>query len=257
MEWVMVALLSTILFFLPDNLELKLIYGGALVGVIILAGARSFAGRVEDPNISLLTSTLQISVRLMQLAIVGAIASLSYIILSTTGDFTAIALFGSISFASYLLLILFDQIILRKSMDSINSMADELAGDDYIGRLMGGIIDTQTDMAEDAINSGENPDKTNQIKHFLILLGLFPVFILITSPASWLLSQATGSWKLALVFPLSLVFVRDTTRYLYYTYGAANSVNHFKLRVRWELLWLVLLGLILAATLGYNISAPL
>lgn len=255
MERGLIALLSIFLFFLPVKLELKLVYAGALAGVAALAMIRSLADKADDPNLAFLTSSLQFSVRFMQLALIGAIASISLLFVELVYEVPPIMLFVTVSFGLYLLLIVIDKLILGGSLDSLNEMIEDLAGDDYLGRLLEGILISQTNELQRALDEGKKPDRNKNIKFMGVFLLLVPIFIVLTSPIWWVLSWLTGSWGLAVMFLLSLMFSRDITRYLYYTYGAAESVDQFKLRILWEFLWTLLVGVLLAVTLGYSLPA--
>lgn len=256
-ESVITGLLVIFIGSLQTELVYYLIYFGALVGVILLLLLRGMAAMADEPNISVIRGTLRWSSVLMDIAFIGALASLCIHAIRYTSGFSPIILFTSGAFALALSVALIDTVILGEYVDTWVTQIYEETSDTLVGELLRDIGDFGRSQA-DAFREGESASAPiAPFKALLLGIALLIVVLLVSLPVGVVLLDWFGRSSVAILVVLSLFFLRDLARYIFIGYGAAISLSELRFPLKWEFTLMAFKGILLARTFGYEIPTSL
>lgn len=220
-------------------------------------GTRGAAGLADDPNLRLLAKSLQISEKLMHMVLIGALLSVSIHSNNTIGFLSPITIFTALSTVIYLVGIIFDEVVLGEAFDSLIEMVEDTTGDSPFEKWLNDQFTFILTTFQDILHGDSNPKLEDSSRSLWVVVILSPLFVLVSFPVWWVVSAFTGGYAAAIMIVFSLFFLRDTGRYLSYTYGGATTFNQLTLRLRWEVLWTICMGGLIAGTLGYDLTAIL
>lgn len=254
-ESIIIALFS-LLFEVTTTWDYHLVFQLALGGVLVIMLFRVMAGRAESPNIDLIEGSLQWSSRLLQLVFIGAFATISIQINTFIEYFSPVTLFIGISFAFPFLFVLLDRLVLGEYFERWASIAHNETGDNMIGHTIRNAADFGLDNIEAMTNSESTPPQSGRMG-LSIAFRLLLLLLIIIAPIGFILSKFFGGTMVAIMVVLSILFLRDLSRYLYVISTGITSLEKLKWRLRWEILWTILAGVLLADVLGYNLMAVL
>ena len=154
-------------------------------------------------------------------------------------------------------IVLVVQIVLGGYAETWNRVIYEETDDNLIGRLLrmaGDFGERQMS----GLGRGESLEPSVKgWKGVVLAIGLFVLLFVVSVPVWFALSIFYESWMAAVLVIFSLLFLRDTTRFLYIGYGAASSLSELRWPLRWEFLWSAVKGILIALMLGYKLSTVL
>lgn len=254
-ESIVITLLSPFLLGISTGWDYFFVFQLALGGVIAIMLFRVMAGKADNPNMNIVERSLRWSSKLLEMAIIGALAAISVLVNSNFGLIHAVALFTGFAFALFLSLALLDQWLLGEFASTWSELMHEETDDNVFGRFLRNIGDTVFPQFEAMLDSDSTHNQVSSTKFVLLGVGLLAIFLLVSMPIWLALAEFLGNVGVAVLVVLSLVFLRDVSRYLYIQYGAASSISELRWKLRWEFTWTILMGVLLSAVLGYNIMA--
>lgn len=254
-ESIVITLLSPFLFGISTGWDYFIVFQLALGGVIVFMLLRVMAGRADDPKMNVVERSLRWSSKLLEMAIIGALAAISILVNSYIGLIRPVALFTGLAFGLSLSLALLDQWLLGEYASTWSELMYEDTHDNLIGRLLRNIGDSIFPQFEAMLDRDSTHTPVNSIKFLLLGVGLLVIFLLVSMPIWLALAAFLGGAGVAILVVLSLVFLRDMSRYLYIQYGAASSISELQWKLRWEFVWTIVMGGLLASVLGYNIMS--
>lgn len=256
-ESLVIALLSPIVWGASTYWKYDLVFLIAAAFVIILMLIRVMAGEVDNPDIRLIRRSLGWSSRLLDLLLIGALAAISIRISSLVEFFPPVTVFAGLAIVSTIGFVLLDQKVLGGYAKTWKNVIDTETEDNQVGRLLreaGDFGERQLSV----IGNDESPDPPEKGARGAVLAVVLFLLLLVVSAPVWLvLSIFFENWLAAVLVLFSLLFLRDTTRYLYIGYGAASDLSDLRWPLKWEFVWSAVKGIIIASTLGYELSTIL
>ncbi|ELZ09103.1 hypothetical protein C479_11977 [Halovivax asiaticus JCM 14624] len=253
-ESLVLALLSPIVWGTSTFWEYDLVFLIAAAFVIILMVIRVMAGKAENPDIGFIRQSLGWSSRLLDLLLIGSLAAISIRISSLVEFFSPVAVFAGLAIVSTIGFVLLEQKVLGGYAETWKGVIDTETENNPIGRLLREAGDFGESQLS-AIGSDESPDPPEKGARGAVLAVLLLLLLLVVSAPIWLvLSIFFDNWKAAVLILFSLFFLRDTTRYMYLGYGAASNFSDLRWPLKWEFIWSAVKGIIIAFTLGYELS---
>jgi hypothetical protein len=256
-ESLVIALLSPIVWSTSTYWKYDFVFLIAVAIIIILMLIRVMAAKADNPNIFLIRRSLGLSSRLLDLVLIGALAATSNYIISLLEISSPIAVFAVVSSAATVGFVLLDQLVLGEYAGTWNKIIHTETENNRIGHLLrdiGDLGENKLTQLGDDESSRENRENSQiiipAIKLVLLLLVVF-------APVWLILSILFENWQTGIILMFSLLFLRDTTRYLYIGYGAASNLSDFSWPLKWEFVWSIAKGIIIASTLGYEISTTI
>jgi hypothetical protein len=256
-ESLVISLLSPIVWGISTYWKYDLVFPIAAAFVIILMLIRVMAGRADNPDIGLIRQSLGWSSRLLDLLLIGALAAISIRISSLVEFVSPVAVFAGLAIISTLGFMLVEQKILGGYAETWKDVIDTETRDNQIGRLLREAGDYGKRQLS-AIGSDELPDPPEKGGRGAVLaVILFFLLLVVTAPVWLVLWIFFENWEIAVLVLFSILFLRDTTRYLYIGYGAASDFSDLRWDLKWEFIWSAVKGIIIALTLGYDLSTIL
>lgn len=253
-ETVVIALIALFMINPATDWEYFWVFRVSLGLVIAIMLVRVMAGTAEDPNIKYIDSSIRWSSAFLQLAIIGTIAVITIHIEEIVGLVPSTAIFTILALGLFLSLIIVDELILGEFLDTWDNIVREGTQDDVIGRFLRNTFAFAKGQVQGVFNDGQEPEPTNRLKAVSLMLLLLSLLFVISIPISVVLSEFFGGVGDGFLIVLSLLFIRDSSRYIYINYGAAKSFSDLKWRLRWEFVWFIFRGAMLAGVLGYTIE---
>jgi len=255
-ESIIVALLTPFIGFATDW-KYYIVFQLSLGIVILIMLLRVMAARASDPNLEIIRRSIGWSSRLLQLALIGALATISVRLSAIVEPVSPVIVFTGIAISLSLAFVLLDEIVLGEYSDTWTDIIQKETGDNPVGIVIQKIARFAKQRIDETINGESASFSESNLKSLLLGLILFLVLLIVSLPVSLILSQVFGDWITAVFAVISIILLRDLTRYVYINYGAAPSFSGLKWRLRWEFLWTVLVGILLAGSLGYEILTAL
>lgn len=256
-ESLVITLLSPFVFGLTTEWTYDLLFQLALGAVIVIMLVRVMAGKATDPNIHLIKRSLRWSAKLLQIALIGAIATASIHLSSQADVLHPVPLFAAIACTLSLGFALLDQLVLGEYAETWTAIIADETSDTVVGAVIRETAALGQDFIESVVNENAAPGPYSNLKLALLGGGLLSVLLLVTLPLWLVLAQVFGHWGIAALVVLSIVLLRDATRYIYLNYGAATSFTELKWPLKWEFLWTAVMGALLAGVAGYDLAAVL
>lgn len=256
-EAAVLTILTPILWGLSTYWEYDwvILVAGFSAGVILLF--RRMAGEAEDPNIELIRRSLGWSSRLLDLLLIGAITAISIQISTVASFLEPVFVFTTLAVAVTLGFVLLEQIVVGRYAKTWNRVIYEETEDNRLGRLLrksGNFGETQMS----GIGNDEKPEPPlKSWKGMALAMGLFTLLFIVSLPVWFAMSLFYEGWMAAVMVVFSVLFLRDTNRYLYIGYGAASGLSELRWPLRWEFLWSAVKGVLIALMLGYELPMTL
>lgn len=254
-ESIIITLLSSVIFGFSASWKYYLIFQLSLIAVILMMLFRVMANKAEDPNLNIIKNSLRWSSKLLQIALIGTIATLSIQITNYVEFLLPVALFTAIACTLSLSFALVDQLLLGEYAETWVDIIFEETEDDIIGMTIRSTANFGRRMIESVVNNEPVSRPQSTVKGILLGIGLLSLLFLVTLPISLILAGFFGQLGIAFLVILSVIFLRDMTRYIYINYGAAQSFSDLEWSLKWELTWTVVMGVLLAGILGYDLTS--
>lgn len=252
-ETLVIALFSPILWEYNTNWNHDWIFRVALGIVIVLLFIRFMGSHGKDPDVDYIKRTLRWSSRALDIALIGALAAISIHLSSYTPFVSPISVFTALAIIVSTGLALIDLRVVGEYAETWSDIIHEETGDNQVGY----ILREAALVGEDQLNSLQHDESSDSTYiHFVAMglaIGLLFLLLLVTLPAWLILSWLFQGWSVAILVVVSLLILRDATRYIYIRYGAASSLSDLRYRLRWEFMWTILKGGIVAGALGYRL----
>lgn len=249
-ETVVLALLSPLIWEIPTEWEHYWIFQAAFFGCITIMLFRVMAGKADDPNVEIIQSSLQWSSILLQISLIGGLITATAFIGDHIVFLSDIGIFVSISILTALLFALLDQFILGEYAGTWRDIIYQHTEKNWAGNLLRQIADFGAEEIKRAFDGDSNDQRQNPAKAALLAIGLLTLIVFISSPIWYFLSEWFAGTAQAVLVLLSFVFLRDAARYVYINYGAAQSFDHVSWPLRWEFLFFIGRGILLAGMFG-------
>lgn len=252
-ESLVITLLSPIVFGLATRWKYHLVFQLALGVVIFIMLFRVMANKAENPNIAIIKKSLRWSSKLLQIALVGAIATISLYISNYVTFLAPVTIFTAIACTFSLLFSLLDQILLGEYAETWVGIISEKTEDNLVGKMIRHAAYFGKGQIESVLNDKPTSPPHSNLKGLFIGIGLLSILLVVMLPIWFILGRFFGHWGTAILVVLSIVFIRDITRYIYINYGAAQSFSALEWPLGWEFLWTIAIGVLLASVFGYSL----
>lgn len=253
-ESIVSSLYSLFIFGLAIDWKYYLLFKLALGGILVILLFRVMARIAEDPNMDVIKKSLQWSYRLSQLALIGALAAITLYIQSEVGYLTPLSLFTILAFTLSLSFVLLDQLILREYTETWVSIIFEETGNDVVGQTLRVVAGFSKDQIEAVVNDKSTSSFLDNFKTLFLGMGLLSLILFVSLPVLLILSAFLGNWQAAILMMLSVVFLRDMTRYIYINYGPVSALKDLRWTLKYEFTWTLVMSLVLAGVLGYDLT---
>jgi len=250
-ESLVVTLVSVFVFGLGTEWSYFWLFQFALGLVILAMLLRVMANRATDPDIGKIKRSVRWSAKLLQVALIGAIAAISLYIEGVVQILQPVILFAGLSIALSLFFILLDELILGEYIDTWRKIIYQHTGDNAVGRLLRSTADYCRDTIEAAMDEESSHRPANTFKGLALITVLASLFLLVSLPVGILLTELFNDFGTAILVIFSIVLHRDLTRYIYINYGAAVSFEELKWGLKWEFVWIIFISGLVAGVLGY------
>lgn len=252
-ETLVIALFSPIVWGYSTHWSHDWVFRVALGIVIVLLFARLMGSHGQDPDINFIKRTLRWSARALDVVLIGALAGISIHLSSFTRFVSPISVFTVLAIILPIGLALLDIRVVGEYAEIWSDIIHDETGDNKVGEVLrrAALIGEK----QLKILQGDESSDSTQI-HFVTMglaVGLLILLLLVTLPVWLLLSRFIQDWSGAILVVISLLMLRDATRYIYIRYGAAPSLSDLRYRLRWEFSWTIVKGGIVAGTLGYKL----
>lgn len=254
-EMAFLALLSPVVWGLPTYWKYDWVFSiiAGVVGVIFLI--RIMAGRAADPDIGVIRRSLRLSSMLVDLLLIGALAAITIQISATVGFPAPITVFAGLAIVVSGGFALLDQRVMGEYAETWKNIIYEETNNNTVGELLRSAADFGEHQMT-ILSSDESSDTSSSEWRALgLAIVLFLLLLIVISPVWLLFSILIGDWKVAVLMLLSLLFLRDVTRYVYIRYGAAAGLSELRLPLKWEFVWSGMKGIVIVWTLGYEMPA--
>ncbi len=256
-ESIILGVLSLIVFEFSTGWEYEVVFQIALGVVFLTMCLRAMAGTAEDPNMGLLRKSLRLSSKLLQLALIGGLAGISLHASAQTGYLSPITFFVSLAFVLSLSFVVLDLLVLREYAKTWSSIIHEETDDNVIGLVLRKAADFGRDQIEAAMDNGATIPPNSDRKTLLFGTGTLVLLLFVSLPVWLVLTWFFDGVLIAMLVVLSLLLLRDLTRYIYINYGAAQSLSELRWSLECEFAWTIAAGILLASVLGYELPSVL
>jgi len=256
-ESIVLGLFSLVITVLRFDWEYFWIFYLSLVIVFLLMLHRVVAAIADDPNIGALRTSLKLSPILLQIPLLGVLLSLSQSASMYANNYSPILIFISLAVALPVSSALVDELLLGEYVDTWVDIIYQQTTDGPAGQ----VIRSAADFGQRQIDAFKSGEKAPSIQDDLkaIFLGIVSLALLsvVTLPVWLVLSNFIGNTGVAILLVISLLLLRDITRYVYINYGAAQSFGDLKIPLRWGFILTILKGLLVFDALGLDLATIL
>lgn len=251
------GVIAILLFFLravQTGWEYYWIFYASVVVVMLLSVLRIAATQAENPRWRLVRTTIRWSSFLLQVAVLGILASVAVRITQNAVWLTSpVWVFTAISMCSILIIILVDQVFLGEYVGFWADTIREEMGEGVLGQMMRRMAELGEKMIEDGFDTDSNHDSQSPLEAIKLGIVMLVVLAVISIPIWYFSGDFFGSTTAAFAALIALLFIRDSIRYLYMNYGPAEF-EELKTGLAFGFLILIVQILLVAEVLGYHIT---
>lgn len=250
-ESIIVTLVSVFVFGLGTEWNYYWIFQFALGLVLLIMLLRVMANRATAPDLGKIKRSVRWSAKLLQVALIGAIAAISIYIEAAFQILQPVVSFVGLSIGVSLFFVLLDEFILGEYVETWRRIIYQQTGENPVGRLLRSTADYCRNMIEVVMDKQSSPRPENTLRGIGLITVLASLFLLVSLPVGILVTELFNDFGTAILVIFSIVLRRDLTRYIYINYGAATSFEELKWGLKWEFVWIIFISGLVAGVLGY------
>ncbi|NLV08248.1 hypothetical protein GOC83_19205 [Haloarcula rubripromontorii] len=209
------------------------------------------ANRATAPDLGKIKRSVRWSAKLLQVALIGAIAAISIYIEAAFQILQPVVSFVGLSIGVSLFFVLLDEFILGEYVETWRRIIYQQTGENPVGRLFRSTADYCRNMIEVVMDKQSSPRPENTLRGIGLITVLASLFLLVSLPVGILVTELFNDFGTAILVIFSIVLHRDLTRYIYINYGAATSFEELKWGLKWEFVWIIFISGLVAGVLGY------